>query len=66
MALVPGYVNGEPAEIPDNFARLWPDVYQVAEPAADTKTDESDPTASADKSEQTSGDAPRPRDRKDT
>lgn len=41
MALVPGTVNGKPAVIPDNFARLWPGVYKI-----DAQTPEKAPAGS--------------------
>ena len=35
MAFVDGYHRGKPARIPDNFARLWPEVYSLTSPSAE-------------------------------
>ena len=38
MALVNGFYNGEPAEIPDNFVQLWPDIYSLTPPAGEPES----------------------------
>ncbi|WP_336633451.1 MULTISPECIES: hypothetical protein [unclassified Microbacterium] len=61
MAFVQGYVNGEPAEIPDNFVQLWPEVYSLTAPE---QTDPTAPSATDDASQSADRDASKRKDTK--
>lgn len=41
MAYIDGYVRGEPARIPDNFTRLWPEIYSAEPPHGEVSEEQS-------------------------